>query len=122
MLHQTPLRVTIILPFVLYSVIFNALTRGLDLRLRNAQVADAVFKAKAISSGVFVGSILIFWVPMLVWKMIVSRRTSEQEGQLTDGCVINFLGEKAASQSLRWLVQVRHGDKSSWEFRTRLEC
>ena len=71
---------TIVLPFVLYTVIFDALTKGINFQDPNTadsqSVADKVFKAKAISTAAFIGTIILFWVPMWVWKLIVSTSAS----------------------------------------------
>ena len=62
---------TLVLPFALYSVIYNSMTSGLNLRT-DPDAANKIFKARIISFALFVGTLLVFWGPMVIWKMIVS--------------------------------------------------
>jgi hypothetical protein len=68
---------TILLPFALYSVIFNAMFGHVNLRT-DPDAADKIWRARMISFGVFVGVLVVFWGPMIVWKMIVRGLLSYQ--------------------------------------------
>ena len=62
---------TLVIPLALYAVIFNSMSGGVDLR-NDPNGPNKIFKARMISFGLFVGTILLFWGPMVAWKMIVS--------------------------------------------------
>ncbi|PAV18431.1 zf-cchc type zinc finger [Pyrrhoderma noxium] len=58
----------IILPLILYQIIFNAMfTQG-------PHTEGHFFEARAVSFAVFIGTILVFWMPILIWKGIGKRR------------------------------------------------
>lgn len=62
-------RSCIILPLILYQIIFNAMfTQG-------PHTEGHFFEARAVSFAVFIGTILVFWMPILIWKGIVSSKT-----------------------------------------------
>ena len=57
---------TIVLPIVVYAIILNTVYK--DQHLTN----DQFFAVRWISFGVFIGTILLFLVPLFIWKWIVS--------------------------------------------------
>lgn len=62
---------SIILPLAIYRVLANSLDvddKFATLREREQRF----FEARSISMGVLVGCLVFFWVPLAVWKLIVS--------------------------------------------------
>lgn len=62
---------SIILPLVIYRVLSDSLNvddKFATLREREQRF----FEARSISMGVLVGCLVFFWVPLAVWKFIVS--------------------------------------------------
>lgn len=63
---------SIILPLAIYRVLADSLDvddKFATLREREQRF----FEARSISMGVLVGCLVFFWVPLAVWKLIVSN-------------------------------------------------
>ncbi|KAI5118235.1 hypothetical protein M0805_008871 [Coniferiporia weirii] len=58
----------IVLPLALYQVIFNVMYND------GPYTTEQFLQARAVSFGVFVGSIILFAAPMFIWKAIGKRR------------------------------------------------
>ncbi|KAL5523494.1 hypothetical protein ACEPAG_7667 [Sanghuangporus baumii] len=59
----------IIIPIALYQVIFNALYEN-----QLPHTAEHFYRARAVSFAVFIGTFVVFWAPMLIWKALGKRR------------------------------------------------
>lgn len=62
---------TLVLPFPLYRLIFNAV---FDRNRPN----DTFFEARAAGFGVFVGVLVLFWGPLALWKWLGASRMRGQ--------------------------------------------
>ncbi|EIN11317.1 hypothetical protein PUNSTDRAFT_42619 [Punctularia strigosozonata HHB-11173 SS5] len=75
----------IVLPVALYRVILAAMNDN-----REGEV-KFFFEAKAVSFGILVGTLLLFWLPMAIWKFIGNRQVNaivhkwEREDRATMG-------------------------------------
>jgi len=113
------LLVTLILPMVLYPVIFNAITpknirdafdrdtsdtpqQGSNRFDGNAEeaISKYILEARGIIFGVFVGVVLVFWGPLILWKRIGTIRANAMTRQWA---VQDGLG--GASFVPRWTVR-----------------
>jgi hypothetical protein len=59
----------LILPMGLYQIISHSMT----LNLNEDESAKQFFQAKAITFGIFLGTILVFFGPIFLWKWLVSN-------------------------------------------------
>jgi len=67
---------TIIVPSVLYNTILSALHFQRNDILFSQQDADIFLKARAITGAIGVGLILLFAVPMIIWKAIGRKQVN----------------------------------------------
>ena len=59
-------RAVIIIPLALYQVIFDAMYEN-----QLPHTAEHFYRARAVSLAVFIGTFILFWAPMLIWKALV---------------------------------------------------
>jgi cell division protein FtsW (lipid II flippase) len=59
--------VVFILPIGLYQIIAHSMT----LNIKEEESAKYFFEAKAIAFAIFVGTVLVFFVPLWLWKLTV---------------------------------------------------
>jgi hypothetical protein len=72
----------IILPAFLYNVILQAMLKTNPNQLdTNGGVVDFNVEARFLSVGIFVGLVLLFFVPLAVWKFIGQRRANAMVGR-----------------------------------------
>jgi len=83
---------TLVVPIVLYDVLFNTFARRLP------ENSAGIVELRAIGAGIFVGTIFVFWAPLAIWKGVTAIRIRK----LTN----SFAKEDAArgNPSIRWQV------------------
>jgi len=63
----------LIVPMVIYGIIFKAFKKNNDPNDEEQNLRD-FYNARAISFGIFIGMIALFYLPITVWKWIGRRR------------------------------------------------
>jgi len=92
----------VIVPFVIYSVLLRVLNVHFD-RFGNPQDEVARFwEARGISSGVFFGLMLLFILPIAVWKFIGQRRVNTM---LAGWAKEDRILRGSAPQNVTWKVK-----------------
>lgn len=62
---------TLLLPFPLYRLVFSAI-------FNPDRPKETFFEARAAGFGIFIAVLVVFWMPLVVWKLIGSARMRAQ--------------------------------------------
>lgn len=73
LLHVAYRSAVLIVPMVIYGVIFKQFKKNTDPTDRDQELKD-FYNARAVSFGIFIGMIALFYLPVILWKAIGRRR------------------------------------------------